>query len=247
MRVPGMEAGHYSLSFLNGCERQNLTVVVHKGKIWQQYFILKDNCMIETTQASSLLQFSKLEVVERASDEAAVKQKHRVRVELEDCDLTRTHIHAIATTFVARDQQELAHKLWEARANDISQVQFHFSQWKNFFAGDRKLSDEMRYVLDRKDLEKQLGNSLERPTLLMKRNFVRSTKTDEQTLDQGSKDFGSRAEILPMTQNIMPVSSIQDVQAPHNRRAKKKCKSKRSAFGGAESFDSDEIIAVPEY
>jgi hypothetical protein len=34
------------------------------------------------------------------------------------------------------------------------------------------MADEIRYVFDRKQLESQLGNTLDRPTLLNKRNFV---------------------------------------------------------------------------
>jgi hypothetical protein len=34
------------------------------------------------------------------------------------------------------------------------------------------MADEIRYVFDRKQLESQLGNTLDRPTLLSKKNFI---------------------------------------------------------------------------
>jgi hypothetical protein len=37
---------------------------------------------------------------------------------------------------------------------------------------NRELSDEFRYVFDRKYADRQLGNTLERPKLLLKRNFI---------------------------------------------------------------------------
>lgn len=40
---------------------------------------------------------------------------------------------------------------------------------------DRELSDEYRYVFDRKYADSQLGNTLERPRLVLKRSFIQAT------------------------------------------------------------------------
>ena len=50
---------------------------------------------------------------------------------------------------------------------------------------NRTLGDEYRYVFDRKEAERQLGNTLERPSLLNKRLFVRKTEMDKEDLKQG--------------------------------------------------------------
>lgn len=47
------------------------------------------------------------------------------------------------------------------------------------------MADEIRYVFDRKQLEGQLGNTLDRPTLLNKRNFVQNTTTEVEALRGG--------------------------------------------------------------
>jgi hypothetical protein len=47
------------------------------------------------------------------------------------------------------------------------------------------MADEIRYVFDRKQLESQLGNTLDRPTLLNKRNFVKNTTTEIEALRGG--------------------------------------------------------------
>lgn len=49
------------------------------------------------------------------------------------------------------------------------------------------MADEIRYVFDRKQLENQLGNTLDRPTLLNKRNFVKNTTVEEETLQEGAQ------------------------------------------------------------
>jgi len=44
--------------------------------------------------------------------------------------------------------------------------------WRNIFLSNRELSDEYRYVFDRKYAERYLGNSLEKPRLVLRRHFV---------------------------------------------------------------------------
>lgn len=52
---------------------------------------------------------------------------------------------------------------------------FPFSKWKNIYLSNRKLGDEFRYVFDRKYLQRFIGNTLERPRLLLRRTFVKAT------------------------------------------------------------------------
>ena len=40
---------------------------------------------------------------------------------------------------------------------------FSFAKWSNMHMSNRTLGDEYRYVFDRKEAERQLGNTLDRP------------------------------------------------------------------------------------
>ena len=64
---------------------------------------------------------------------------------------------------------------------------------------NRTLGDEYRYVFDRKEAERQLGNTLERPSLLNKRLFVRKTEMDQENLNQGNQ-YDHRAEDVHYSQ-----------------------------------------------
>ena len=64
---------------------------------------------------------------------------------------------------------------------------FTFAKWNNMLMSNRALGDEYRYVFDRKEAERQLGNTLERPSLLNKRLFVRKTEMDKENLNQGDQ------------------------------------------------------------
>jgi hypothetical protein len=46
---------------------------------------------------------------------------------------------------------------------------------------NRKIADEIRYVYDRKQIAPQLGNSLDKPMLLNKRQYVGATEMDEKS------------------------------------------------------------------
>lgn len=68
-----------------------------------------------------------------------------------------------------------------------SKTIFPFAQWKNILMSNRELSDEFRYVFDRKYAERYLGNTLDRPKLLLKRHLVQTTTVSEEVLRSGQE------------------------------------------------------------
>ena len=69
--------------------------------------------------------------------------------------------------------------------NTYVKTVFPFANWKNIFISNRELSDEFRYVFDRKYAERYLGNTLERPRLALKRTFIQTTQISQEGLKQG--------------------------------------------------------------
>jgi len=49
------------------------------------------------------------------------------------------------------------------------------------------MSDEYRYVFDRVHAERNLGNSLDRPSIVNKRIFTRKTEIEQEVLKQGTQ------------------------------------------------------------
>lgn len=70
--------------------------------------------------------------------------------------------------------------------DDIALNVFRFAQWKNIYLSNRKLGDEFRYVFDRRYLTRYIGNTLDRPQLVLKRNFIRNTTFEMENLQGGS-------------------------------------------------------------
>lgn len=71
--------------------------------------------------------------------------------------------------------------------NQIGSSVFTFAKWSNLLLSDRELSDEYRYVFDRVHAERNLGNSLDRPSLLNKRIFTKKTEVEQEHLKSGSQ------------------------------------------------------------
>lgn len=69
---------------------------------------------------------------------------------------------------------------------------FLFRQQESIFMSNKKVSDEIRYVFERKQLEGKLGNTLERPSLLIKKNFIKETSIDSENLGLG-ENFNGQA------------------------------------------------------
>ena len=51
---------------------------------------------------------------------------------------------------------------------------------------NRQLSDEFRYVFDRKSAQRMLGNTLDRPKTVLKRTFIRDTEFKVPDLNKGT-------------------------------------------------------------
>ena len=72
---------------------------------------------------------------------------------------------------------------------------------------NRELSDEFRYVFDRKYAERALGNTLDRPKLLVKRQFVQTTQIVQEVI-RGGQQY----QQMDMQYDIQNVQQVQQVQ-----------------------------------
>lgn len=91
-------------------------------------------------------------------------------------------VHLFAQQFINNMPDQMRDSIEDALRNTISISRFPFSNWKNMFLANNDIGDEMRYVLKRQQLDNQLGNSLDKPTLLINPNFIRNTTTAKEKL-----------------------------------------------------------------
>ena len=95
--------------------------------------------------------------------------------------------------------------------SNLSSSVYFFAMWINFYLSDRVLSDEFRYVFDRAQAERILGNTLDRPQLVNKRLFTRKTEMDEEVLNSGTQ-FAVKEEMF--MQQAMPKAAMRQQAMP---------------------------------
>ena len=79
----------------------------------------------------------------------------------------------------------LGEELEKVIKDTISTRTFPFASWKNLYEGNNNIGDEIRYVFDRQKKGNKMGNTLDKPSLLMKRQFVRTTDTNDENINKG--------------------------------------------------------------
>ena len=167
--LPHLTQGKYSLRFLSGHEYHVVTLKVHKGEIWQgsQNFIMKKYLVKEVQRPSSMLKIREVKV-----------DAKKVTVELADVQ-KGARVHVFASNFVPHDSNKMINAIQNLMhagyyLKDLQSI--NLSTWRNAYWAEKPIGDESKYVLDRQELqEDRIGNALERPTLLLKRDFNRKT------------------------------------------------------------------------
>ncbi len=161
--IEGLSAGTYRLH-LPQSETQ-LDLLVHRGVYWGEdaSFIQIRDRILENKQKPSFLKIANLTATADS-----------VRLVLEGGSST-ARVHLFAFHFLPKDLESFVWGLRRTLGESFSKANFPFAMWKNFFLSNRALGDEYRYVFDRKNLPRFVGNTLEKPKLLVKRNYIRDT------------------------------------------------------------------------
>ena len=102
-------------------------------------------------------------------------------------------VHIDCVQYLPKDLNQNVKKFSESKYfTTIEQdIEFKSKKFENCYLNDKILSDELQYVLDRKQYETTLGNSLENPSLLLKPQFIRETTTEIKEGKEG-KGFGKK-------------------------------------------------------
>ena len=84
-----------------------------------------------------------------------------------------------AMQFYGNDFDNFYKVICQHQKEDFFGKSYSFPKWQNIYKSGIQMGDELRYINDRKNLEEQLGNSLERPSLLMNRQENGRTNTED--------------------------------------------------------------------
>jgi hypothetical protein len=206
INISGLSEGTYVLGFKSS--NQFISLSVHEGSVWKSnnFYIVKDK-IIENAEFKHPIQINEFKV-----------QDNKISIKV-DSKSSKQRVNVFLYQFLHFETSSIIKKHKNIIQN-FNQKSFHnFQTWKNFYLSNRLLNEEIQYVFDRKYFERFIGNSLERPSLLMKRQFIRDTTTDNENVNQGTEYAPQQAEIL---QSSMPSTSQQYMayDAPMSMRAR---------------------------
>ena len=170
-----------------------ISIIVHKGVYWEaDGFVLKDNSIIEIKNQSHYLRVHDAQFIE-GEESKETSKKSSLYFKLSEIDeSTRAHVYAF--TYMPNMALEGFNCMSSITKSNTQTEVFPFSRWDNIFQSNRKMGDEYRYVFNRKNAKRFIGNTLERPQLIMKRLKVRDTNFDSEVLKSGSEYQGILAD-----------------------------------------------------
>ncbi|MEI8121655.1 MAG: hypothetical protein WCI20_06360 [bacterium] len=175
LELRGLPAGDYSLH-LNPEDRE-ITVRVTRGEV-------RDGLVISPRRALERPRLAPLNV---ASITTGVDT---VEIRLSNATAF-TRVHVYASRYLPA--YDLVSRLGYAGAPDL--LQQSWTPARTFYESGRDIGDEYRYILDRQQAVKYVGNMLERPGLLLNPWAVRATEAQAESLAEGRSYGGRSAEL----------------------------------------------------
>lgn len=231
--IKNLKDGTYKLR-LYFEEYQEFRIVVVKGQRWNS-----SNTIIQTE--NSLLkvdgELKNLLIAESQEDDNSFK----VRVVSNDPQHVRASISAF--NYCPQLPSTLAQDLTvDFKGFDT----FLFPKSKNNFISEKVFDDEIRYVLNRKNEVKRIGNTLKKPCMVFNRQFVRETNQDEEQLNEGG-EFDISTMVMNKKNKLQSrMKGLQKMESMTNKQALVRAqdidsRSRRS------KLSSKALIPCPEY
>jgi hypothetical protein len=153
-----------------------VSIVVHKAQRWNssdQYIDLKKNLLAVTTE----LKYLAVNHIEQSNESISFKvssnKMHNCRVHL-----LGFHNHSGFKTLIRSNTEKLTPV--------VTQKTCEIKDYRNSFLSNRVLSDEHVYINERKNKTTFIGNTLDKPSILLHREKVRETTDNEEVLQTGA-------------------------------------------------------------
>ena len=183
-----LKKGRYCLAFGEENNENYIIIKVREGKHWMDFeeYIINDNGYIENLQIKTPVYMKNLLID---------KEKGEIKFECAETIRDFKKIHA--NIYLSQYQNSQIHQYFNKYSNMLTErtenlITDKFSKWKNIYLSNRILNEEIQYVLQRHELENQLGNSLPMPSLLLKRAYKRDCENEEEKLEKG-EDYKRQA------------------------------------------------------
>mmetsp|Transcript_24063 Transcript_24063/g.21100 ORF Transcript_24063/g.21100 Transcript_24063/m.21100 type:complete len:576 (-) Transcript_24063:3258-4985(-) len=191
LSLQGLKEGTYKLTLKEAERIINITVL--KGQYWKhgQNYVHTEKSLFHIKNQINNIVIENIDV--KADEKDAEKATINIKAFVDDAHLARFHI--FGSQFLQPNMTKAVKSL-DANRAQIPFQEIPIGLRASLFLNNRQLGDEYVYVLDRKNKTRYIGNTLERPQVLLKRTFVQNTTTrsedlapqDEFTMDRENLD-----------------------------------------------------------
>ncbi|KAL4440764.1 hypothetical protein ABPG74_013745 [Tetrahymena malaccensis] len=179
--IDPLPVGNYKLVIRDIPEAISIEVV--DGKYWNEtHCIQTQKGLLDQKRNAHFLVIQNVQV--ETPDENSTGNTLNIKLFTDHKDLVRAHV--IAYHYLPSDIN--------ANADDLNNLvelpQSNFinltKQLKeNIYQSNKAIGDEIRYALERKRHQRYIGNTLDKPHLLLKRTFVRDTNYENEQINRG--------------------------------------------------------------
>jgi hypothetical protein len=186
--IGALQKGVYSFRYNIG-QRKAVRIVVHEATRWREnpFFIEKQRSITELRQESKYLTLDELSVD---------KNKTKLQMKISSNSMPNVRVHVLGYHYLPLLKglfEEETKQMCPQFRSRTTNVPFY----QNVFLTNRVLSDEHKYILERQQKKSFIGNTLDKPSLLLHREKVRETKDKEEELQLGTgfKDDGKKVKM----------------------------------------------------
>ena len=175
LQISKLTVGKYYLYLNNFITK--IKIDIHSGKKWvDNDFIIDKNVIIENAQHRNPIHLTSLKLEQSKIKFTASSTSSHQRA------------HLFIYHYLPNSPLYLSKKIETMMFNDVDMNNEQpLQSWKNIYLSNRILNEEIQYVLERKNYDSQIGNSLEMPSLVLKRQFTKESHIENEELAKGTK------------------------------------------------------------
>jgi hypothetical protein len=158
---------------------QMINIQVHKGQRWNvsSDYLIKEKSIIKMLTQSQYIAYKDLKI-----------EDSKVSLKVLSNNMNTVQVHAFAFSYLPSTFPVLLQSVKSIKSEEFSET-FSLLANNNVYLSEKSLGDEIKYVLERKRKNTFMGNTLEKPSSLLKRHFVKETNQDQEQL-KAERDYG---------------------------------------------------------
>ena len=181
--VNNLKKGLYRLRFKNIHNSKSIVkIIVHsKARYWNN-FILTDRFLIRNNRNVPFIFIG---------EECEINEEEKnFTINVNSNDSNNTRYHVIFYNFCQNNDSFLMENLRKSIVTqDYLYERVSLIKNANSFLSNKKLGDEICYILNRQKKTSYVGNTLEKPQIILKKKLIKETSLSEENLKQDENSF----------------------------------------------------------